>query len=90
MGQNEKMATRPDENRPRSPQITHEEALARHPQAVHHLGDLHGTDDRGLMSGGTFAMAGLAAFHECVVGAGAACMLVAVLFPPAQAAAPYS
>ena len=51
MGQNEKMATRPDENRPRSPQITHEEALARHPQAVHHLGDLHGTDDRGLMTG---------------------------------------
>ena len=35
----------------------------------------------GLMTGGAFALAGLTAFHEGVVGA--ACMLVAVLFPAA-------
>ena len=41
------------------------------------------TSSHGGSTGGTFALAGLAAFHEGVVGAGAACMLVAVLFPTA-------
>ena len=76
MAQNEKMATRPDENRPRSPMKKHWLAT---PKPFIAWGIF-----MGLMTGGTFALAGLAAFfHEGAVGAGAACMLVAVLFPTA-------
>ena len=74
MGQNEKMAAGPDENRPtRSPMKKHWLATLKPFIAWQVF--------MGLMTGGTFAVAGIAAFHEDVVGAGAACMLVAVLFP---------
>ena len=69
------MATGPDENRPRSPMKKHWLAT---PKPFIAWGVF-----MGLMTGGTFAVAGLAAFHEGVVGAGAACMVVAALFPPA-------
>ena len=69
------MATGPDENRPRSPMKKHWLAT---PKPFIAWGAF-----MGLMTGGTFAVAGLAAFHEDVVGVGAACMVVAALFPPA-------
>ena len=75
MGQNEKVATRPDESRPRSPMKKHWLAT---PKPFIAWGIF-----MGLMTGGAFALAGLTAFHEDVVGAGAAYMLVAVLFPAA-------
>ena len=63
------------ENRPRSPMKKHWLAT---PKPFIAWGTF-----MGLMTGGAFAVAGLAAFHEGVVGAGAACMVVAVLFPAA-------
>ena len=75
MGRNEKVAARPDENRPRSPMKKHWLAT---PKPFIAWGIF-----MGLMTGGAFAVAGLAAFQEGVVGAGAACILVAVLFPAA-------
>ena len=69
------MAAGPDENRPRSPVKKHWLAT---PKPFIAWGIF-----MGLMTGGTFALAGLAAFHEDVVGERATCMLVAVLFPTA-------
>ena len=75
MEQNEKVAAGADENRPRSPVKKHWLAT---PKPFITWGIF-----MGLMTGGAFALAGLAAFHEGVVGAGVACILVAVLFPAA-------
>ena len=75
MEQNEKVAADPDENRPRSPVKKHWLAS---PKPFIAWGIF-----MGLMTGGAFALAGLAALHEGVVGAGVTCILVAVLFPAA-------
>ena len=76
MGQNEKVAAGPDENGLKSPMKKHWLAT---PKPFIAWGIFIG-----LMTGGAFALAGLAALHEGVVGAGVACILVAVLFPAAS------